>query len=213
MEKGSSEGHPPGTTPNDKAEAVIKLIGPGETCLRVARFCWRLAWPFIKRRPWLSAWLAFVVVSSVTPCLFLCLVYEPDGHGAWVVGGGGIYRWSVTRAQGAQMGEPESMLQWYPSLANSVFFSWRSYNAVPSAPQQAVWIVGGPLWPFLLAPTLVAMGVVCTRRFRHQRRLHRALAAGRKPCPACGYDATGLETCPECGAAIEAVLAEQIPLS
>lgn len=152
----------------------------------------------------LAAWLAFVVVASVLPCLLFAIVYEPDGHGAWVVSGGSVHRWSITRAEGAQMGEPETTLRWEPSIANGAFFTWKSYNAVPGAPRQSVLIIGGPTWPFFLAPTIVALGILHARRTLLNRRLNQQRAAGRTLCPACQYDATGLSTCPECGAAITA---------
>jgi hypothetical protein len=58
-----------------------------------------------------------------------------------------------------------------------------------------------PPWLVLFVPTLVAMVVAREVRYARRRRLEKL---GRSQCPSCGYDATGLEVCPECGAAVRA---------
>ncbi len=57
-----------------------------------------------------------------------------------------------------------------------------------------------PPWLVVLVPTLVALTIRRELRFYKRRRLKNL---GRTPCPACQYDATGLEVCPECGTAIK----------
>lgn len=148
----------------------------------------------------LSAWLAFAFAASGLPFLIMAVVFEPDGHGAWVVTGGGVHRWSITRAQGAQMGEPDTMMRWDPSAESWAYFSYGRLNLSGLLTPGSVLIIGAPVWPFLLAPTLLALGVRHGRHAIHQRRQNRERALGRTPCPTCGYDATDLTTCPECGA-------------
>lgn len=150
----------------------------------------------------LAAWLVFVVLASVLPFLLFAIVYEPDGHGVWVVGGGGVHRWSVTRGHMAVLGEPSGTLRWEPSLGGWPSFTCGSYLVIPG--HAAKFIIGGPTWPFFLAPTVVALGILHARRSLLDRRLNQQRASGRTPCPACHYDATGLAVCPECGADVGA---------
>ena len=56
-----------------------------------------------------------------------------------------------------------------------------------------------PPWLVLFVPTLVALAIRREVRYYKRRRLKKL---GRMLCPACQYDATGLEACPECGVAI-----------
>ncbi len=148
----------------------------------------------------LASWLAFVVLASGLPFLLFGVISEPGGHGAWVVAGGGVYRWSATPGQMAVLGEPFDTLRWEPGLGGWLGFMCGSWSVIQN--HAPILIIGGPTWPFLLAPTLVVMGIARTRRLAHDRRLARMRAAGRTPCPACGYDATGLAQCPECGAGV-----------
>ncbi len=210
MEKGSSEGHLPGTTPNDQAEAVIKLIGPGETCLRVANFCWRLAWAFIKRRPWLSAWLVVVIITSILPCLFWYGRLYGQSQVVWRIGGGGLSRIDMAPLQ--LFTPSRQKFAWDADVSQLLHFSFQwSFQGQPV--NDPPFLVAIPVWAILAPPTLAFTTPILIRDFTRRRRVKRAVAAGRIPCPACGYDATGLETCPECGAAIEAVLPEQVPIS
>ncbi len=56
-----------------------------------------------------------------------------------------------------------------------------------------------PPWLVVLVPTLVAMAIGREVRYSKRRAIRKR---GRTLCPACQYDATGLEVCPECGAAV-----------
>lgn len=117
--------------------------------------------------------------------------------------GGGVYRWSLTRAQGAGLGEPRSTLRLEPSTLTWTTFSCTFFTLpptqTPTATPTRVMVIGAPPWAILLAPTLLALGVSNGRRAVHQRRQNRERARGRTPCPTCNYDATNLTTCPECG--------------
>lgn len=159
----------------------------------------------------LAAWLCFVLVASIGPFLVFGLAYEPGGRGAWVASGGGVYRWSIDRTLGAQIGEPHSTVRWEPSTTNWSNFASNRLNLSYVRPSTTAWVIGAPPWTFLLAPTLLFLGTTRIRRSLHHRQMRRERRLGRTPCAACGYDTTGLAACPECGASNDAPEARSCP--
>lgn len=149
----------------------------------------------------LVAWLVFVVVVSVGPFLVQAVLWEPDDHGMWFATGGFVGRWSIDKRHGAHMGGDTNELLWLPSARSWWRVDWRWRDPTGAISQGRPFMAGVPPWTVLPAPTLLALGAYGLIRHRKHRKLTKL---GRTPCPTCGYDATGLKVCPECGAALEA---------
>ena len=155
----------------------------------------RLTRRFTLARLALIAWLVFVVVASVVPFLVFADLTIIGNRSSWdtidlTIEGGAI---------DVRSGQWRSVLSgWYaPTVTWSPSASeWFEFNYE----QQPFWMFTFSPWPILLAPTLLALTTSYVLRHRKHRRLTNL---GRTPCPTCGYDATDLTTCPECGATID----------
>lgn len=151
--------------------------------VRPARL-WRLA---------LIVWLGLAGTASLMPFLFEAYW----GSGGLSIGGGAgsftvFYDMSYHTWSSYGYTHPNGV-DWKPSLLLIFTFDgeWtHSYRYVQFPP-----------WLVLLVPTLVAMTIRREVRYYKRRKLKRL---GRTLCPACQYDVTGLEVCPECGAAVGA---------
>ena len=170
-----------------------KLIGPGEAVLRLGRVFFR----FARRRPLLFAWLSMMIAALVLPCLFYYEYMSPSSRVYWGIGHGGIVRLdgSLYRYQ-----SPSSRRLWWGFGARGLYtfnFEW-SQNGQPA--NHPPHLVKFPVWIVPAVPTLLIGTPLLVRGHRRRRRAREAVRAGRTPCPACGYDVTGLEICPECGA-------------
>ncbi|OAB60703.1 hypothetical protein AY599_25100 [Leptolyngbya valderiana BDU 20041] len=171
----------------------------------MARSGWRLvrrfAWPWMRRHRLLSAWLALVVLASGLPCLFAFGHFSGATHVQWSVAGGGIGRVDV--GPNPMLGPSRTQLLWYPDASGLLDFDFQwTINGHPV--QHPPFLLSVPVWAPLLVPTLLFMAPAIIADCTRHRRATRARRAGRTPCPACGYDATGLAQCPECGAGVGA---------
>lgn len=147
----------------------------------------------------LLAWLVFVVVVSVGPFLVSIIVWRPQSFGFLKVGDGGAYWHTEHSTLTAQLGAPGSEFIWRPNALHWASFQFNLYPRGVPAGTKPIMEVTAPPWAVLLVPTLLAMIAHRLLRHRATRTLKRL---GRTLCPACQYDATGLEVCPECGVAI-----------
>ena len=143
----------------------------------------------------IAAWLVFVVVASVGPFLGMFWIWEPGGHGIWMFAQGSVARYAPTGYAPQPSLEVEVLL-WAPGGRNWVDFKLEYANANGVAPSRPPHLLVFPPWLVLLLPTLLLVIPLAIRA--HKRRP--APLPGRTPCPGCGYDTTGLTTCPECGA-------------
>lgn len=140
----------------------------------------------------LVAWLGVAGAASLMPFLF---------EGYWRSGGfsmgadeGSFWVWYDLGHSWSNYGSAyPNGIDWNPGLLNIFTFDgeWGPLDRY----------VQFPPWLVLFVPTLVAMVVAREVRYARRRRLEKL---GRSQCPACHYDATGLEVCPECGAAVRA---------
>ena len=180
----------------DVSMSRMKLIGPGEAALRLVRVLWRLA----RRRPLLAAWLAMMSMTLVPPCLFYYTYVSASTPVIWGIYGGALIRYdsskfSLVTAPGHDLG---SQLDTSGLLAFE--FQWSDGGQPVSHPP---YFITFPVWIVPAIPTLLIGMPMFIRHDRRRRRGRAARCAGRTPCPECGYDATGLKTCSECGAGIQ----------
>ncbi|MFI4916816.1 MAG: hypothetical protein ACIAS6_09970 [Phycisphaerales bacterium JB060] len=198
-------GNAPPEVANDAPEAAITPIGPGELSLRVARRGWRWVWPLAKRRPLLSAWLTFVILASGLPCLFYYGYLSGRTQVVWGIGGGGVSRVDMSPLR--YVTPSRHAFAWDADGSQLLRFSFEwTFQGQPV--NDPPFLVAVPVWAVLLAPTLAIAAPILIRDHKRRRREQRAARAGRIPCPSCGYDATGLAICPECGAAARPVTPE-----
>lgn len=149
----------------------------------------------------LLAWLTFVVIASVMPFLVSITLWKPQSLGLLGVGGGAVGWWTEHPSLAAQLGGPRSEIRWEPNATNWAFFQFDWFPRGQPAGTKPFVEMTAPPWAVLLVPTLL---IVVPRWIRHtigDRNRRELTARGRTPCPTCGYDATGLAACPECGAA------------
>lgn len=141
---------------------------------------WRLA---------LVAWLGLAGAAALMPFLFemywdFGLISIGTGNGSFEIG--------YVRLHGYWANyKPPNVIDWKPGLLHIFTFDgeWtHNYRYVQFPP-----------WLVVLVPTLIAMTIRREIRYYKRRRIKKL---GRTLCPACQYDATGLEVCPECGVAI-----------
>lgn len=136
----------------------------------------------------LIAWLAFVAVASVGPFLVAGVWSGPKHNWSVSIMGGGV---SVSEFDVSALGGgPIPHWRWEPSARY-----WWNFDA----DNWLWWSVAFSPWAVFFAPTLLALGIHRYARHRKHRKLTKL---GRTPCPTCGYDATDLTTCPECGTTI-----------
>jgi hypothetical protein len=138
------------------------------------------------------AWLSVAGFVSIMP--FLVSVGVETSNHAWYAGsGGGSIGFIIDSTQIPQGDWRVSYAQWSVSAASMFTFQLERH-----ASHQ---YVEAPPWILLLVPTAAVVGVAHLIRFRLDRSRRTLRKRGRTPCPACGYDITGLERCPECGPA------------
>ncbi len=149
----------------------------------------------------LAAWLVFVVVASVGPFLihagFITIIGDPttsqtidvfvDDGSIDILGPG--WRGLINGYDYAPY------FQWRPSARE-----WITFDRFGWPWERLFWSIEFPPWTVLLVPTLLVFTAHRVLRYRARRK---PTKLGRTPCPACGYDATGLSACPECGTEME----------
>lgn len=151
----------------------------------------------------LVAWLVFVVVASVAPFVLYARWWTASDRG-WRASGGSV---------GWFLEDPRKRSDWFfytdrhagdtLILLRPSVRSWAEFAVDlprPGGFPRWEYTVSAPPWAVLLLPTVMAL--IIHRVVRHRTR-HKLTKFGRTPCPACGYDATGLSTCPECGTEME----------
>ena len=170
-----------------------KLIGPGEAVLRLGRVFFR----FARRRPLLFAWLSMMIAALVLPCLFCYEYMSPGSRVFWGVGEGGVCR--IDASLYRDHGLSGHRFWWQTGGRNLLEFNleWSRSGQPANHPPH---VIQFPVWVVPAVPTLLIGTPLLVRGHRRRRHAREAVHAGRTPCPACGYDVTGLEICPECGA-------------
>ena len=158
--------------------------GTPSRAVRLKRFrpatIWRLA---------LVAWLGLAGAAALMPFLFemywdFGLISIGTSDGCFEIGYVRSHRYWANY-------KPPNVVDWKPGLLRMFDFDARWAHTFR--------YVQFPPWLVVLVPTLIAM--IIRREIRYYKR-RRIKKLGRTLCPACQYDATGLEVCPECGVAI-----------
>lgn len=151
----------------------------------------------------LVAWLVFVVVVSVAPFVLHARWWTASDRG-WRASSGSV-GWFLEDPRGrtalffhTDRHAGDTLILLRPSVR-----SWAEFAVDLPSPgdfPRLEYTVSAPPWAVLLLPTVMALTI--HRVVRHRTR-HKLTKFGRTPCTACGYDATGLSVCPECGVAIK----------
>ncbi len=146
------------------------------------------------------AWMVCVAFVSVVPFLVMFWIWEPGGDGIWMFGQGAATRYAPVNGT-PQPSFRVEVLVWHPGIRNWLDFRFQDANSLGIRPRVPPHLLVFPPWLVLGVPTVLVVVPLSVRSRLHGRANH---PDGRGACPACGYDATGLAVCPECGVAIEA---------
>lgn len=148
----------------------------------------------------LYAWLGFATIASAWPFLFSTVVWEPGGHAMWGAQWGSLSRLTTSNHRSTMGDMGKTVLRWDPGIRQGANFMLLRASSTRSSRRPQPWLIEFPPWAVLLAPTLLFLGGhQCIRVAIRRRRVRHAKRMGRTLCPACNYDVTGLEACPECG--------------